>query len=117
VQSLDVTSVPEPTPGLAEVAGRVVALLADPRPEWPADIALADSVDRAAVERELRAADALFGPLGLGPVTGGDGRTYAAWRLVGPRGTVALTLAIDDDGSVRAVSLVPAAIIMPVESD
>jgi CubicO group peptidase (beta-lactamase class C family) len=117
VQSLDLTSVPEPPPGLAELAGRIVAVLADPRPAWPPDRALADGVDRALVERELRAADALFGPLALGPVMAGDGRTTASWRLTGPRGPVVLTLSIDDDGSVRALSLVPGGLTTPVEAD
>ncbi|HEU4573132.1 MAG TPA: hypothetical protein VFR93_10630, partial [Candidatus Limnocylindrales bacterium] len=66
---------------------------------------------------ELRAADALFGPLALGPVMAGDGRTTASWRLTGPRGPVVLTLSIDDDGSVRALSLVPGGLTTPVEAD
>jgi hypothetical protein len=47
----------------------------------------------------------------------GDGRTTASWRLTGPRGPVVLTLSIDDDGSVRALSLVPGGLTTPVEAD
>jgi CubicO group peptidase (beta-lactamase class C family) len=118
VQSLELTSVAEPSPGLADVGRRIAALTAEARPAWPDDLELDAAVDRAALERDLRAADALFGPLTLGAVTACDGRRTATWQLTGSHGAVALSIAVDPiDGTVRAVSLVPAGLEMPSEAD
>jgi hypothetical protein len=118
VQSLELTSVAEPSPGLADVGRRIAALTAEARPAWPDDLELDAAVDRAALERDLRAADALFGPLTLGAVTACDGRRTATWQLTGSHGAVSLSIAVDPiDGTVRAVSLVPAGLEMPSEAD
>lgn len=119
VQWLELTSVPEPSVGLRAIAERVVELLGEDRPAWPEDLPLAAALDRTSLERDLRAADALFGPLTLGEVTAGDGKTTAAWRLVGPRAPVALTVSLvpDDPGTIATLGLVPVGLETPVEAD
>ena len=115
VQWLDLTSVPEPPEALAAVAERVVDLLALPAPAWPDDLALAASVDRAALGRELRATEAVFGPLTLGPATAGDGEREASWCLHGERGDVTLSMERDrDGGALRSIALVPVTRESPV---
>ena len=87
VQRLTLVSVPEPPAALAAIAGRIVELLGGPGPSWPADLALADTVDTVALGRALRAAEAGWGPVTLGPVVAGDGdasRDVAAQRASGP---------------------------------
>jgi hypothetical protein len=116
VQSLEVTSVPDPPGALAALAERVAALLSVPGPSWPDDLALAEAIDRPTLDRELRAAEALFGPVVLGPALSGDGVKTASWRLRGARGDLTLTVERDPaDGTVRAISLVPATLESPVE--
>ena len=118
VQMLDVTSVPEPTERLAAFASRVAGLLAVPGPAWPEDLPLAASVDRPALERRLRAAEALFGPVEVGPVVAGDGERTATWRLSGERGRLTLELALEaDDGPLTKVALVPESLEPPVYAD
>ena len=115
IQSLIVTSVPAPPPALAVVARRIVELLALPGPSWPEELRLAGTVDRPALDRELRAAEALFGPVVLGPPTGGDGKTDATWLLSGERGNLTLTVAIEADGGrVSKVGLVPVTLESPI---
>ena len=118
VQALTLTSVPEPPATLAVIAepsGR--AARPSPGPAWPADLALAESLDRDAVARALRASEARFGPMTLGPAIGGDGTRTATWRLRGDRGALDLTLALDDaSDALTTVSFVPAAIEMPSEA-
>jgi CubicO group peptidase (beta-lactamase class C family) len=117
VQWLELTSVPDPPAALVAIAERVVDLLAGTaRPSWPADLALADSIDRPALDRDLRATEAVFGPVTLGPATAGDGERAAAWRLIGRGGDVALTLELDTDGStISSVGLVPVTHESPVQ--
>src|SRR6185437_8374096 len=102
VQKLAIVSIPEPPARLATVAERIVALLEHPAPAWPVDVPLGAEVDRDALDRTLRAAEAVWGPVRLGPAIGGDGRTVARWRLPGPRGTLELELTVaeaaSDDG-------------------
>jgi CubicO group peptidase (beta-lactamase class C family) len=118
VQWLELTSVAEPSPELVAIAARVVELLAEPRPAWPPELALDDALDRAALERDLRAADALFGPLVQGPPIQGDGRTKAAWLLSGPRGRVTLAVELAGDAAtIRSLSLVPDGLESPVEAE
>ena len=115
VQQFEMTSVPEPPDALVAIAERVAALLAWPGPSWPDDLALAGAIDRSSLDRELRAAEALFGPVALGPVMSGNGGTEAAWRLRGERGDVTLSVEIDPaDGTVHAVSLIPVTLASPV---
>ncbi len=114
VQALTLVSVPEPPERLAALARRIVAALAVPSPSWPGDVALAEDIDRSALDRDLRAAEAVFGPLALGPATDGDGETKACWRLTGPRGDVTLAIASNTlDGPIASVSLVPVTLVSP----
>jgi hypothetical protein len=115
VQSLEITSVPEPPARLTAIAERIVAVLASASPVWPDDLALGAAVDRAAVERELRATEAVFGPIALGPVTSGDGQREASWRLRGGGGDVTLALELAaDQATIAKVSLVPVTLESPV---
>ncbi|MDQ3128913.1 MAG: beta-lactamase family protein [Chloroflexota bacterium] len=123
IQWLELTSVPDAPPALTAIAERVVGLLAGrfggeatpASPAWPADIPLADSVDRAALERDLRATEAIFGPLTLGPMTAGDGERAAAWQLAGRAGDVMLSLELDPaGGTIQAVALIPVTHESPV---
>ena len=118
VQALNVTSAPEPPERLAGYAARLADVLAVPGPVWPEEIPLAASVDRASIERGLRAAEALFGPVEVGPVVAGDGERTATWRLSGERGQLTLELALEAvDGSVTKVSFVPEPLEPPVYAD
>jgi CubicO group peptidase (beta-lactamase class C family) len=120
VQKLAITSVPEPPAGLRAIAERVVELLGRPGPAWPDDLPVANSVDRVALGRTLRAAEAVWGPVTLGPEVGGDGRSVGRWRLRGVRSELELELALDDAGSgeradrLARVVLVPRPIHLPI---
>jgi CubicO group peptidase (beta-lactamase class C family) len=117
VQQLELTSVPEAPAPLTAIAERAAALLDQPGPSWPDDLRLAETVDRTSLDRGLRAAEALFGPVILGPVLSGDGVMNASWRLRGERGDLTLSLEIDPaDGAIRAVGLVPATLESPVHA-
>jgi hypothetical protein len=108
VQKLAIQSVAEPSPGLVAIAERVVAQLGGPGADWPRDVELAETVDRRALDRTVRAAEASWGPVTLGPVIAGDGRTTARWRLPGPRGDLELEIALagDDSGPTDRVARV-----------
>lgn len=115
IQWLELTSVPEPPPRLGDIARRVVAMLESSARSWPHDLALAASSDRDALDRDLRAAEGVFGPLSLGPVTAGDGARKATWRVGGPRGAVSLSIELaDDDTTVASVAIVPDGLESPV---
>ena len=76
------------------------------------------SLDRTAIERILRAAEALYGPVELGPVVAGDGDRTATWRLTGERGNLTLELAREAaDGPLTKVALVPEPIEPPMYAD
>jgi hypothetical protein len=99
------------------MAERLVALLAVPGPVWPSDLTLAGSLDADVVARALRATEARFGPMTLGPAIGGDGTRTATWRLRGDRGALDLTLALDEAAeALTTVSFVPAPITLPNEA-
>ncbi len=117
VQSLVFTSVPEPPAGLAAIADRLISACSCPTPAWPDDLRLASSLDADVVGRELRAAEALFGPLILGPSIRGDGRSTAAWRAHGPRGDVELELSHDPaTGELDNVAFRPRRIRVPIQA-
>jgi CubicO group peptidase (beta-lactamase class C family) len=108
VQRLTLTSVPEPPAALAAIAARIVDVLGAPCPSWPADLALADTVDSLALGRALRAAEAGWGPVTLGPVVAGDGDVAATWRLGGRQGPLDLELQRDRvTGALTRVAFVP----------
>ena len=118
VQTLAVTSVPEPPNPIAGAVAQFVSAingLTEPgRAEWPADVAIGPDVDLAAVRRQLRAAEARFGPVELGPAIDGDGERMATYRLRGARGHLELSLAYDAGaGCVAAISLVPVKLLPP----
>jgi len=118
VQTFAITSVPEPVPPLAHAATELVATInaaADPsRADWPSDVALGADVALAAVRRQLRAAEARFGPVELGPAIDGDGERKVTYRLHGPRGHLELALTYDVDAScVAAISLIPVKLLPP----
>src|SRR5262249_60236430 len=102
----------------APAAAEPVAMIsgdAEPgRLDWPADVAVGPDVDLATVRRQLRAAEARFGPLELGPTIDGDGERKATYRLNGTRGHLELALTYDPDGDcVAALSLVPVKLVAP----
>jgi CubicO group peptidase (beta-lactamase class C family) len=118
VQWLEVASVPEPPSELVAIAARIVELLSEPGPTWPDDVALAEQVDRAALERAVRAAEAGFGPVELGRVLESDGETSATLSLVGGRGKLRLELAMKSPhGPLTKVVLRPETLEPPVEMD
>ena len=98
VQSLKLTSVPDPSASLTAHASRLVALLAEPSPAWPSDLPLASPADRIASERALRVAAARFGPVVLGRSTAGDGEKTATWCLSSDHGELDLRVELDVAG-------------------
>jgi hypothetical protein len=114
VQTFAVTSVPEPVPALRDAAERIVAALqpSELGPvaiDWPVGVAAGAQVDVGAVVRAMRATEARFGPVSLGPVVAGDGERKATFRLDSPRGRVELALELDPVlDCLSSVSLVPA---------
>jgi CubicO group peptidase (beta-lactamase class C family) len=113
IQALQVLAVPDPTPALAAVAERVVALLADEAPRWPADLATAADVDVGALERGLRAARLLLGSATLGRPVGGDGDRLLTAEVGGERGRGELRLELDASGAVLRALVVPDPLTVP----
>jgi len=111
VQALNLTSVPDPSPELAAAAPRIVAALAPAdgaAPAIPAELPLAEAVDRAALGRALRATEARFGALALGPAVAGDGAKSATFRLTGDHGSVELALEWSPEArALSSVALLP----------
>jgi CubicO group peptidase (beta-lactamase class C family) len=112
VQTLALTSVPEPPPALAAAAERIATALAvadGEAPTWPTELATAETIDRGALARSLRATEARFGKVRLGPAIAGDGIRAATFRLECLRGHLELTLERDPDtGKLTKVRLQPA---------
>ncbi|HET9682170.1 MAG TPA: hypothetical protein VFP19_09035, partial [Candidatus Limnocylindrales bacterium] len=112
VQTLNLTSVPEPPPPLGAAAERIAAALTlvdGTAPRWPAELPLAASVDADALARSMRATEARFGTVRIESVVASDGLRSATFRLVGSRGG-SLDLALERDdvtGEVSAVKLSP----------
>jgi hypothetical protein len=119
VQTFAVTSVPEPPGRLLETAATIVAAMGAPASgpvviDWPAAIPVSQAVDLAAVVRSMRATEARFGPISLGPAIAGDGESRATWRLRSARGHVDLSLELDPNvDCVSSVALVPAKQVPP----
>jgi CubicO group peptidase (beta-lactamase class C family) len=111
VQAVNLTSVPEPSAVLQATAARIVAALAmaaGAAPAWPAELALGDRLDATALSRALRAAEARFGTVRLGPAIAGDGLRTATFRLACARGSLELTLERDEgSGALTDVRLAP----------
>jgi CubicO group peptidase (beta-lactamase class C family) len=121
VQTLTLTSVPDPSQVLRGAAERIVAALQPSdgtTPMWPAELEVASEVDRDALERACRATEARFGTVRLGPAIAGDGVKTATFRLECTRGRVDLRLDRDTESGVfTKVSLVPAALETPRFAD
>ena len=120
IQTFAVTSVPEPPAALRDAAALIVGVIgadgesASGMIEWPSSLRVSAKVDLGAVGRSMRAAQARFWPVRLGPATAGDGETTATFRLESPRGRV--TLALERDPAIDcliAVNLVPAPLVPP----
>ena len=117
VQTLAITSVPEPPQALRRAAEELMHAINDGGAagvEWPADLAVGPDLDLAAARRQLRAAEARFGPVELGPPIDGDGERKATFRIHGARGHLELALTHDPDARcVAAVALVPVKLLPP----
>ncbi len=97
-----------PSPALHRIAEAVVDAMGRKAPSRASEVPLSDVIDRLAVERALRAAEAVFGPVVLGQAISGDGATSATWRLTGERGGLDFEVQVDHpDGLVIAARFVP----------
>ena len=119
VQTFSVTSVPEPPAKLQAAAEVIVRALQAPASgpvsiDWPASLSVGSSVDLGAVVRSMRATEARFGPVRLGPPVAGDGETKATFRLLSPRGRLDLVLELDPNiDCLASVALIPAKSVPP----
>jgi CubicO group peptidase (beta-lactamase class C family) len=119
IQTFSVTSVPEPPAALQRAAATIVAAMTPPegRPvsiDWPAAVSVGETVDVGLVVRSMRATEARFGPVSLGPAIAGDGSTKATFRLDSPRGKLDLILDYDaDQDCIVAISIVPVRLEQP----
>jgi CubicO group peptidase (beta-lactamase class C family) len=117
LQRLEVTAVPDPSPLLRGLAGRLLDLAQDAAPAWPPDLAATEGLDVRSVERMLRAAGARFGGMRLGLPTAGDGEAKATFDVEGDDGRAVLTVGIDAaSGAVAAVMLGAAQRAAPAEA-
>ena len=108
VQTLNLTSVPEPSPELAAAADLVRAAIDSPAPTWPAAVPLGDTVDAALLQRALMAAAARYAPIERAAVVGGDGTKTASVRFASSRGAFELRMTRDPwMGRLTRVVLVP----------
>jgi CubicO group peptidase (beta-lactamase class C family) len=118
VQTLNLTSVPEPPAALVEAAMLVRAALDDPAPVWPATIALEATVDATALRRALLAAAARFAPIERSVVVAGDGTKTGSFRFSGARGAFELRMTRDQDtGRLTRVVFVPKNLEPPTLAD
>jgi hypothetical protein len=119
VQTFSVTSVPEPPAALQDAAATIVAAMDPPegRPvaiDWPSSLSVGEQVDVGLVVRSMRAAEARYGPIALGPVTAGDGESKATFKLESGRGRLDLVLERDPArGCLISIALAPARLERP----
>ena len=120
VQTFAVTSVPEPSPALRTAAEAIIAALQPPaegRPvavDWPSELTLGTDVDAGAIVRSMRAAEARFAPISMGPAIDGDGERKATYRLESPRGQIDLALTLDPVANcLDSVALTPVRLVPP----
>ena len=111
IQDLTLTSVPDPSAELTAAAAHVVGVIAGAavgRGDAGAlglDLPLAGAVDRAVVERTIRATAARLGHVRLGPAIA-SASDSATWRLDGDRGEATLRLERDPaTGTWSAIDL------------
>jgi serine-type D-Ala-D-Ala carboxypeptidase/endopeptidase len=119
LQTMAVTSVPEPPTELTRAAERIVAALQTPegapvRIDWPAELAVAADLDLAPVVRSMRAVEARFAPVALGRPVEGDGERKATFRLSSPHGRLDLALQLDPVARcLDSVALTPVRLVPP----
>ena len=119
VQTFSVTSVPEPSAALRRAAETIVAAMTPPegRPvsiDWPSSLSVGEAVDLGLVVRSMRATEARFGPVSLGPVIAGDGQAKATFRLESSRGRADLVLEHDPEPDcLAAITIVPVRLETP----
>ena len=119
IQTLALTSVPEPPAALQRAAERIVEMLTPPKNgpvsiDWPSDLSVASDLDLAAVVRAMRATEARFAPITLGRPIDGDGERKATFRLESPHGRVGLSLELSEDATcLERVALMPARLAPP----
>jgi len=119
VQTFSVTSVPDAPQALQDAAAAIVVAMTPPEGapvaiDWPTAVAVAESVDLGLVVRAMRAAEARYGPIRLGPATAGDGEAKATFRLESPRGRLELALELDPARAcLTAVSIAPVRLESP----
>jgi CubicO group peptidase (beta-lactamase class C family) len=118
VQTLGLTSVPDPPGPLRAAAVALVDSANAPGPGIPADLDLGPEVDRVALTRVLRMVGARFAPVALGPAVAGDGEGAATWRLRGGHAELELAIERDTDtGLVTKVALVQRPPVTPPHDD
>ena len=93
VQSLDVTSVPDPDPRARAAAERMVAAA---NREQDNDLPLHQGVDRHVIDRDLLLVGTLFGTCRLGRAVESGG-TSATFAVTADRGALDLAVSIDTD--------------------
>ena len=113
IQTFAITSVPEPPALLRDAAAEIVAAMTPPEGgpvaiDWPSALAVGETVDLGLVVRSMRAAEARYGPIRLGPSTAGDGESKATFRLESSRGRLELVLEHDPaKDCLTSVAVVP----------
>lgn len=119
IQTFSVTSVPEPPAALRVAAETLVAAMTPPEGapvaiDWPSALAVDETVDLGLVVRSMRAAEARYGPLRLGPIMAGDGDTKATFRLESSRGLLDLVLEQDPaTDCLASIAIVPVRLERP----
>jgi CubicO group peptidase (beta-lactamase class C family) len=105
VQTLTLTSVPEPEEALMAIARAVVAAINGPDPALPVDLALGPEIGRGELDRAMRIAAARHAPLALGAAVAGDGVKSATWRLRGEQGELELAMTREPDAVITTLSI------------
>ncbi len=116
IQALWLEVAPDPPPVLAGLAERVAALLGHDPPRWPDDLATAPGTEPANLERGLRAAALLLGPVALGRPVAGDGERALSIEVRGERGLGELRLELDEAARVKRAVVVPAPSLPPPDA-
>jgi CubicO group peptidase (beta-lactamase class C family) len=88
VQSLAVHFVPQPAQHLHDIAKRLAAELARPRPKWPTELPTAVELNRTRLGRLLQVGGAWAGACTIIEVTASDGKNHATFRLAGEQGVI-----------------------------
>jgi CubicO group peptidase (beta-lactamase class C family) len=98
VQTLNLQVVPDPSAHLRHALAQLAWSLNSPLPRVPELLAFTAQVDRAALERSLRLAQAWSGGVGDAEVVGGDGVHEASVRFRGVRRDVVVTVRLTVGG-------------------